>query len=184
MSAFTLKREGMFLFYFIPVIFIGYPFLHQFVFQSIVFQNIFMISLYILFSTITIIMMYMRVSYFVRVTDKAINFNNVATIPFGSIKGAYLGTLEDLKSVEQRDNLPIESFKDEKIAYLFKVKESKGGKYPVGVFLALHVGDTVYLIQASYFKRSEMDKLIQVVESKSVQVERFETKRMLHTKVL
>lgn len=184
MTTFTLKREGMFLFYSIPLIFIGYPFLHQVLFQSDVFQNIFTLFLYGIFSFTIVMRMYTHMSYFVGVSETAINFNNVATIPFNSIKGAYLGTIKDLESVEKRDNLPLESFKDEKIAHLFKVKASKRGNYPAGVFLVLHVGHTIYLIQASYFKRAQIEKLIETVESKAVQVERFEQKRMLHTKVI
>ena len=184
MSSFTIKRNGMALFYLIPAIFVGYPFFHQVAFDSDVFFNIFTLFLYGLFGMFFTISTYVNMSYHVKVKNEEINFNQVATIPFTSIKGAYLGTLDDLKSIEERDNLPLESFKDERLTHLFTVKTSKRGKYPAGVFLALNVGHTMYLIQASYFTRSDVQKLIDSIERHGIHVERFEVKRMLHEKVL
>lgn len=184
MSPINLRRQGMSLFYLIPVIFVGYPFFHEVLFQSDVFRNIFTLFLYGLFSVTLTIVMHTHLSYFVRVSETSINFNGVAQIPFDTIKGAYLGTISDLESIEKRDKLPLESFKDDYFTNLFRVEESKCGNYPKGVFLALHVGHTIYLIQASYFKRSEMERLIDRLEANAVPVERFELGRAPQTKVL
>jgi hypothetical protein len=170
----TIKRQSTSLMYLTPFLFIIYPFIHNPLFGEIfTIENFPVLILYAVLATIASFVMFDYLRFQLTIKQQQLIVNKVSSVSFKDIQKAYIGTLSYLISIEERDELPLSTFKDERIAHLFKEKENKkkGNDYATGVFLVLRAKYQLYFIQADFFSKEDFDKLVGIVKEKGVEVE-------------